>query len=500
MFKNIVSQLSYSPAASQNLAYYARRLRQEKVTRTFSAVAAVLLVGLQMAAVTVPATPVNAASANDVIRGGITSKTELLSVYDKDASLRTLFTRFGISRNNLEAARDGKINSRDRSLMSLGRVHRFASDEAVVAGNETYYLRKLHLWDTGANVRTGSTYKVLSGARSDGSFFAVMYNCGNIVVKQAPPAIPAPAPRPALPAPVPAPVPAPPAPQPQPARSLSCTSLRVTQTSGRAPLKVTMTGQGQTSGQTIKSYTFDFGDGSPKKVQTQPVVEHVYARPGTYLARLQITGSNGQSTPASPACAVAITAQATPAALTQSKSALNLTQNIDATLRPAGGGDEIRYTLKTRNTGGTTAKAFVVKEDLTDVLEYADITDPNGGTLSGSVLTWEAADVPAGGTLTTSFTVRVKNPVPPTPAGISDRHSFDLKMDNVYGNDVRVSVEPPTPKQIEEVAQQLPETGPGQSMLLTFAFGALTIYFYARNRQLAAEVSLLRTDYERGLL
>jgi subtilisin family serine protease len=111
MFKRIVSQLSLSPSVAQNLNFYARRLKQESVTRTFSAIAAVLLVGLQFTVITAPPTASNAASPNDVIYGGITSKADLLAKYDSTPSLQALYTYFGISRADLDATVQTSINS-----------------------------------------------------------------------------------------------------------------------------------------------------------------------------------------------------------------------------------------------------------------------------------------------------------------------------------------------------------------------------------------------------
>ncbi len=482
MFRKLVSQLSLSPAASQNLAYYARRLRQERVTRTFSALAVFLLIGLQVATIIAPATPVNAASPNDVIFGGITSKRDLLSRYDSDARLRQIFARFDIRRGDIAKTRETTISSRERKLMSLGRVHRFSVDKEVQAAGETFWLRPLYLWDT---TRRGAEYRVLAGTRADGSFFAVMFDCGNIVVKE-PPAQPK--------------TPPPPPPPPPPPLSLACVSLRPDRSSGIFPLTVAFNGRAQVKNQTVKSYTFDFGDGTPKVVGQAASVSHTYARPGTYTSRLFITGSSGKTTATTPACSSVITVSAPPAKLSLSKAAVNITRNTDATRQPAVGGESIRYTLTTRNSGGQEAKSYQVKEDLTDVLEYATLVETGGGTLQGTILSWPTTDIKAGGQLVRTFTVTVKSPVPATPTGISDRNSYDLKMDNVYGNDVRVEIEAPAPKQIEQVAHELPATGPGASLLATLIFSALVLYFFARNRQLIAEIKVLRADHERGIL
>src|ERR1035437_1942439 len=116
MFKKIVSQLSLSPSAVTQLMFYSRRLKQERVTRTFSAIAAVLLVGLQFAVIAAPPTAANAASPNDIILGGFVSKNDLLNRYDSSSELQSLYTRFSITRADIQASTQGNINSKDKTL------------------------------------------------------------------------------------------------------------------------------------------------------------------------------------------------------------------------------------------------------------------------------------------------------------------------------------------------------------------------------------------------
>ncbi len=382
MFQQIVSKLSLSPSALSELTFYARRLKQERVTRTFSAIAAVLIVGLQFATILAPPTPSNAASSSDIIYGGFTSKEDLLSRYDNSAELQALYKHMGISRADIAASSEGSINSKDHTLNSLGRVLHESSDQAVVVGGNTYWARYLYQFDTGWFVQAGSTYKVLQGTRSmDGGYFAAIFHCGNLVFRN---------------------IPVPPPPPP-------------------------------------------------------------------------------------------------PAKFVLGKAALNLTQNIDATTAPAKAGDTIRYTLTTKNTGGTAA-SYTVVEEITDIREYATVTDRTGATLDEekNTLTWPAVSIKPGETVTNTFTVQIKNPIPATPVGISDKFSYDLRLDNVYGNAVRILLQPPVVKQVEGASATLPETGPGASTTIVLIVSALVLFFYFRNRQLAAEIRILRHDYHGG--
>mgnify|MGYP003385463655 CR=1 FL=1 len=499
MFKQIVSKLSLSPSAAAELSFYARRLGQERITRTFSVIAAVMVVGLQFATILAPPAPSNAASPSDIIYGGFTSKDDLLNRYDGSAELKALYNYFGISRTDVASAQTANINSSDHSLNSLGRVQHGADDQQISVGGATYWARYLYQFDTGANVQRGSTYQVLQGHRaSDGSYFAVMFRCGNLVFQSLPKASPPPpTPKPTpTPSRTPAPTPVP-TPKTTPSPTLACVSLRGDVAAGIAPLKVAYTGQGTASGQSLTDYIFNFGDNTTT-TQAGPTVTHQYSQPGTYLATLQVKGSVAALTPVVAACSFSVTVSGLPPAFTKSKTALNLTQNIDATTRPARAGDQIKYNLMTKNTGGT-ASGYVVVEHIDDILEYANVTGPNGATQAGSTLTWPTAVIKPGETLVQTFVVQVKSPVPATPAGLSDPLSYDLQMDNVYGNQVSIKLEAPLPKQVEVAAASLPQTGTGASTFIVLLVAGLAVFFYARNRQLAAEVRLLRHDYQGGL-
>lgn len=75
-------------------------------------------------------------------------------------------------------------------------------------------------------------------------------------------------------------------------------ALAGTPQTGSAPLKVEFTGAGSTDpdqGDTIASYKFDFGDGTPVVTQASPAVSHTYANPGEYAARLMVTDSRGKA-------------------------------------------------------------------------------------------------------------------------------------------------------------------------------------------------------------
>jgi hypothetical protein len=607
MFKQIVSQLSMTPQAASQLTFYARRLKQESVTRFFSAFAAVLLVLLQVVTVVSPASASNSSSVNDLVPGGYTSKTDLLSTYDHDATLRLIYTRFGVIRADIASSGTvmTTINSRDYSntLKSVGHTpYGFAGEEkiSVPTSPVSYvYLRNLSAFDTGANKVNGSSYKALVGKRSsDGGYFAILVVCGNIVVRTLPPvpdyactsltgsplsgqvpltttltakatvsggekvagfrydfgdgnkldvptnltsstvthkyltagsylasvsvnnisthqlktsaackvtfkvtATPVVTPTPSkTPTPTPTPVatckPGIPVGSPEcqtPVVALSCVSLTGSPASGTAPLQVAFTANGDATNQTITDYLYDFGDGSTADTKTATAT-HSYKSSGIFTATVSVKGSGG-STKTAPACQFIVNVADIPPAFINSKTALNQTQNTDATKTKANGGDVIKYTLTTQNTGGAAGQ-FITTDDIADIREYATITDLGGGSVNGTIIAWPSDNIGAGQSVVHTFIATVANPVPLTATGVSNPRSFDLNMDNVFGNNVRVEITAPPSKQIEVASATMPQTGPGTSIMIIFVIGAMIFFFYLRNRQLVAEIRILRNEYQ----
>lgn len=150
----------------------------------------------------------------------------------------------------------------------------------------------------------------------------------------------------------------------------------------------------------------------------------------------------------------------------QAKSAFNNTQSADAQTRIARAGDVITYTLVTSNPGNESVGNYVVSDDISDILDYADVTDTGSGTLGGGVISWSAVNITAGGSVQNTFQVKVKSPIPGNP---QNGTRFDFRMENVYGNKVTVELEKPAiaPPAILGVAAMV-KAG-GGSLLLTIA-------------------------------
>lgn len=146
-----------------------------------------------------------------------------------------------------------------------------------------------------------------------------------------------------------------------------------------------------------------------------------------------------------------------------SKRAHNDSKNIDATAIQADQGDLITYALTVVNNGNAPATNYIIADDLSQVLNYAILVDPQGGIMNGNVISWAAMQVPAFGSVTKSFRVQVKTNL---PAG-----SYSLV--NTFGNTLTVPVKGPAVLGVFVA----PKTGPTGAY--AFGFAALVTMVFA---------------------
>jgi PKD domain-containing protein len=74
-------------------------------------------------------------------------------------------------------------------------------------------------------------------------------------------------------------------------------ALTASPTSGNVPLQVTFNGSGSSdpdAGDSVASYTFDFGDGTAPVTQSTPTITHTYTNAGEFQAKLTVTDTHGK--------------------------------------------------------------------------------------------------------------------------------------------------------------------------------------------------------------
>lgn len=550
MFRKLVSNIAFSPALVGQLGFYARRLRQEELTRRVGLVFTALALVVQSFAVFNPPESANASSANDFVPGGVSTMGRYLQHYDANThNIRDFYNAVGITRAELKAAGNNKTTIHSKSgVLSYGFRKHFSTGSGehhynfplASGGNGRAYYRPLSLWDSRSS---GSTYTAWIGHSAKVGWFAIMANCGNFVTKTTPPAPPCPpgttgrypncvAPKCPIPGKTHLPPNHPDCAQPVAAcQSLSIASNGPTYSlNGRSVAA---------KGATIQSYTYTVKkDGKVVKTitnkSTQPSNAAQYAAdgPGAYTVTLSVATSLGtksgtqctkaftvappEKCPLNPALekddplcqpcpgddTIWLKDEKCEAKIVETKSAVNVTQEgVDAVTATARAADKILYTVTVENIGNE-ATTVSIDEQITDVLEYAKLIENGGGTYNeeSGVLSWKDIKVEPGQKQSRQFMVQLTDSISALGQGKSNRTSYDCKMTNTFGNTVEIGVDCPTPKEVEAVVEELPQTGATENMMFAGIVLAVVVYFYARSRQLNKEVRLIRRDLNAGTI
>ncbi len=453
MFEKIIANLPYNPAILNDLGFYAKRIRQEDSLRRLGFLFIFLTFFVQFFAFLSPPKPSVAASTNDMINGGFTSISELTA--DCNANLNsyeTIISYYGLSCNDLASGQTVSLisTSHNDRLFSMGWdpqgptniiTHKPTDEQPVSIPSLTspLYWRYLWSWDTGKY----STYQAVQVTSSlTGKTFYILYTCGNLVsiglpTPYSPPKPPAPK------APAPAPKPAP--------------------TSKPTPIPIT-------------------------------IVNLPKPTPCAYDS--SISANSTQCKP----CSASLSSTDTVACIQYSKTASDNTKGIaDINGKMASAGDEITYSLTAYNSGKAEVKDFVMQDDLSYVLDYANIVNLDGGSINNKdVVSWPAVNIMPTASETHKITVTIKNPIPQTLPSTSDPEYFDHIMTNIYGNTINIKLPYSPIASTALVTSGLPNTGPGDSLIVAAIIVVLAGYFFARTRLLTKESRIAIQEYSGG--
>lgn len=446
MINRLLSNLAFSPNLIDSLDFYSKRLKQESSVRSLGLIFIVLAMLIQTFAAIVPPERSFAQSPdNDVIVGGVSTISSLQGkCYDsKHANVRALYQRFGLECSDIKLGSVTNVNFNfttmgNDGVRTVGRTNynHAGTNYLGVFGGTGYYSRPANVW-------SGSTPAYSFGTHKDayGQYWEVwvIKNCGNIAYKKASPPAPTPAPKP-TPTPTPKPTPTPtPTPVPVPVPV--------------APVPTPVT-----------------------PVQAPPVALPIPTKP--------------------PTCKESHTCK--PPEL--DKEARNITQNLSTKLTSsnnAKAGDIIEYTLTTTNKNDVEIIDYDIEDSVGDLLDYAEIDKVFLAKKKGSyssdkkTVSWTNQKIPANGQSKKVFRITMKSPLPTTNQPNPTAPDYDCKMENSYGTPVVIPVDCAIVKTVE----QLPNTGPGETIGAAFAVTTISSYFFARSRLLAKELKIVKKDY-----
>jgi hypothetical protein len=470
MFEKLLANLPYNPGLTKQFGFYARRLRHEESIRRTGMIFTVLAFLVQFFAFISPPQPTTAYSSSDMINGGISSKADAVrACRDNAKNFGDVMWNFKITCNDIAQSSLTTVRSTDyngrlfsMSWLPYGQTNPHSgkpTDETpynLPKISETIYARRL----TSADTIPFSTYNVLKGTASNGQMFYIMLDCGNLMFVGVP------------------------------------NPVDICRRDGQVYYK----GSSECLPKTLEEkpicpWNSNIPKDSPrckKPEKPEKPCEFNAALPANSPECFKPCPYNQNVPKDSPQCKPCEDAgSANPVAcVVERKSATNVTQNIaDAHNTTAQPNDVIVYTLYAENKGKETVKDFVVQENLSDVLDYANVVNLHGGKLADTgMVTWPKADIKPGSTLTQKITVRVKNPLPTDTPPAGDPNHFDYVMTNVYGNSIHIDL--PKPQVVTPVAsasQELPHTGPGTGLMIAGAIVVLGGYFFARTRLLVDE-------------
>lgn len=299
-------------------------------------------------------------------------------------------------------------------------------------------------------------------------------------------------------------------------KSFSCVSLTADPATATAlPFTTTLRAVAVTQNTQIKEYQFDFGDGSTQTVQSnnlEEALQHTYNSAGNITAKVKVV-SVDNITSDSDTCTTTITIeQLIPSKVVSNYSLLtNDGKPTDANNQTARAGDKLKYEIGLANLSANIIKDYVFKDDISDIIEYADVIDAGGATVEQqdgrTFLVWPAIDIPISSDsnnptfVSKTFTVQVKDPIPTNAHKPTDLTNFDCNVqDEFMGRTVTTPLFINPAKLVEclavtstiPVLSSLPATGSAAIPLVFIGiFAAASIYLFFRNRLLKRELELV---------
>lgn len=192
MFRKLVANLPYSPALIADIGFYAKRLKQEEVTRRSAFIFAALAIMIQSLAVFSPPESANASSEQDIIRGGVSSLEDFLARYERnEEDVRDIYTSVGITRDEIEAMKPGVVKVQS-DIYVMSRFGQFISTKKEVSmsyprssgGTDVRYFSPIT-----SIANKNARFQAWVGTSATLGWFAIIKSSGSLAVKGIPSSI-----------------------------------------------------------------------------------------------------------------------------------------------------------------------------------------------------------------------------------------------------------------------------------------------------------------------
>ena len=305
-------------------------------------------------------------SANAVAKCGVWSIKEMRNAYNNDTTkgLRNIFNSMGLTTEivNNATIKEGYVHKDGRVTIGSEVVATNAISAGRTKLNSEKRVKKTY---NGTTYYEGTTQDSFKSSKLSAFIFldkngrflgAVLHDCGN-PIKGTPT-------------------------KPEPKPSVVCDLLEKTIVN-RNTFKFTAKATAK-DGAKISGYTFNFGDGTTKK-QASNVIQHTYAKPGTYTVTVTVHSNIADAT--STKCKVSVTVAPEPtAACTDLTATVTKRTNVrlDAKATASNGATISSYVFTITDASGKVVYTQPVASTATSASTTTEITTP--GTYTAKVV------------------------------------------------------------------------------------------------------------------
>lgn len=256
-----------------------------------------------------------------------------------------------------------------------------------------------------------------------------------------------------------------------------------------------------TNGGKVEAYKYNLDSGATITDKTGDLIhEKTFNNlsTGSHTINVVATMTLNNKTVDTTVCPVAVTI-AEDARVVQTKTVTKDGQDMNG--KKVKSGDVLMFKLITKNITNTAYVSHIGQDYFGDTLNYADIVDRGELSRQGITLddknnlNWVSDVIGANSQSVKTVTVKVKDVIPTTNRPSNVSADYDCTINNIYGNQVSMSVGCPLVKSISTTAGTLPNTGPGTSVTIGAVVAVVAGYLFARSRIMAKELAIVRSSY-----
>ena len=159
-------------------------------------------------------------------------------------------------------------------------------------------------------------------------------------------------------------------------------------------------------------------------------------------------------------------------------------------------GDKLLYTIDINNqTQKDLNNTFLPELELSDALQYADLSKANGGILADNKLHWPSLDLKAGSHIQKTFELKVKEINSAAPRSISDPQDNDCIISINYGTESNQKIDCGPVKLVESSLSSLPLINSASLVAILALVSLASLYYFISSGRIKKELLQLRQSY-----